>query len=63
LTISAYLFTIDALVGPVQKVFDNLLGELDVVKNDERTLDIENSTVVDSWSDVVVTSGSFDIGD
>ena len=39
----------------------NLLGELDVVEHDEGTLDIEHSSVVDAGSDVVVTSGSFDV--
>ena len=34
----------------------HLLGELDVVKDDQRTFDIEHSSVVDARSDVVVGS-------
>lgn len=33
------------------------LGELDVVKNNERTLDIEDCPVIDAWGDVVVSGG------
>ena len=41
----------------------HLLGELDIVKNDEGTLDIENCAVVDTGSNVVVAHGCFDVGD
>lgn len=40
---------------------EDLLGELDIVEYDERTLDIEHSTVVDTGSDIVVTHSSFDV--
>jgi hypothetical protein len=40
-----------------------LLGELDVVKNDERTLYVQNSTVIDTWCDVVVVHRGFDVSD
>lgn len=39
----------------------NLLGELDVIEDDEGTLYIEDGTVIDTGSDVVVTSGGFDV--
>ena len=42
---------------------DNLciLGELDVIQDDQWTLDIEHRSVVDTWRDVVVTSCSCDL--
>ena len=36
-----------------------LLGELDIVKNDEGSFDIEDGTVVDTRSNVVVSGGGF----
>ena len=35
-----------------------LLGEFDIVEDDEGTFDIEDSTVVHTRGNVVVTSGS-----
>ena len=39
----------------------NLLGELDVVKNDEWSFYVEDGSVINSRSDVVVPLGSLDI--
>lgn len=41
----------------------DLLGELDVVKNDEGTLDVEHSSVVYARSDIVVAHSSLDVSD
>lgn len=38
-----------------------LLRELDIVKDDEGSFDIEDSTVVNARSDVVVPLGSLDV--
>ena len=40
----------------------NLLGELNIVEDNERALYVEDGTVVDAGSDVVVTHSSFDVG-
>jgi hypothetical protein len=40
-----------------------VFGELDIVKNDEGALDIENCAVVHARSNVVVAHGCFDVGD
>ena len=40
-----------------------LLGEFDIVKDDERSLDIKHSTVIDARSDVVVAHGGASVHD
>ena len=45
----------------VPKMVRYLLGELDVVENDEGTLDIEHCSVVDSRCNVVVGSDCLNV--
>ena len=53
--------TISAYLKKRQIIVVDLLGELDVVENDEWAFDIEDSSVVDTRSDVVVPLGSLDV--
>jgi len=39
-----------------------IFGELNIVEDNERALYVEDGTVVDAGSDVVVTHSSFDVG-
>lgn len=39
----------------------NLLGELDVVEDDKWTFDVEDSSVIDTGRNVVVTLGGLDV--
>ena len=36
------------------KIRKKLLREFNILQNDQWTVDIKNSTVIDSWSDVIV---------
>jgi hypothetical protein len=38
-----------------------VLGEFDIIENDKRTIDFDDSSVVDSGSDIVVSSNSLDV--
>lgn len=66
MTISAYLIESELVIKfsfsvsartPDKMEARYLLGELDVVENDEGADDIEHSSVVDTWGNVVVPLG------
>ena len=66
MTISAYLIESELVIKfsfsvsartPDKMEAIYLLGELDVVENDEGADDIEHSSVVDTWGNVVVPLG------
>ncbi len=60
LTISAYLISTLRVSGLIPYCMI-LLGELDVVEDDERTFYIEHGSVVNSGSDVVVGGDCFNV--
>lgn len=58
----SFTFTISAyLRGMFERVLNSLLGELNVIEDDEGTFDIKYSSVVNSWSNVVVSCDSFNV--